>query len=98
MEYNGFLYDTSQGISLKSSAILEKPNKATKDFVRRPFVGIFKVAGHVSALLYIQLVENLMCTSMYCIVNFKSKSFKIITEFKKNKNITGFDSICLMES
>lgn len=48
MEYNGFLYDTSQGISLKSSAILEKPNKATKDFVRRPFVGIFKVARHVS--------------------------------------------------
>lgn len=43
MEYNGFLYDTSQGISLKSSAILEKPNKATKDFVRRPFVGIFKM-------------------------------------------------------
>lgn len=66
MEYNGFLYDTSQGISLKSSAILEKPNKATKDFVRRPFVGIFKVAGHVSSLLYIQLVDNLMCTSMYC--------------------------------
>ncbi|XP_061197033.1 endonuclease/exonuclease/phosphatase family domain-containing protein 1-like [Saccostrea echinata] len=43
LEYNGFLYDTSQGISLSSSANLEKPASSTRDFVRRPFIGILKM-------------------------------------------------------
>ncbi|XP_033754676.1 endonuclease/exonuclease/phosphatase family domain-containing protein 1-like [Pecten maximus] len=43
LEYNGFLYDTSQQIELKSSALLEKAKNTPKSFVRKPFIGVFKI-------------------------------------------------------
>ncbi|CAC5357515.1 Endonuclease/exonuclease/phosphatase family domain-containing protein 1 [Mytilus coruscus] len=42
-EYNGFLYDVSQGITLNHSALLEKPNNSPKPFTRAPFIGTFKM-------------------------------------------------------
>ena len=42
-EYNGFLYDVSQGITLNHSALLEKPDNSPKPFTRAPFIGTFKV-------------------------------------------------------
>ena len=41
-EFNGFLWDESKQISLRSSSILQKVNKS-KPFVRQPFIGYFKV-------------------------------------------------------
>lgn len=43
VEYNGFLYDTSQQIELKSSALLEKAKSSARLFVRKPFIGVFKI-------------------------------------------------------
>lgn len=42
-EYNGFLYDVSQGITLKNSALLEKPKNAAYPFTRKPFIGTFQI-------------------------------------------------------
>lgn len=42
-EYNGFLYDTSQGITFNHSELLEKSKKAPKAFTRAPFIGTFKI-------------------------------------------------------
>ena len=42
-EYNGFVWNTSRGISLKSDALLEKPKEGQKQFARRPYLGFFKV-------------------------------------------------------
>ncbi|CAG2195823.1 unnamed protein product [Mytilus edulis] len=42
-EYNGFLYDVSQGITLNHSALLEKPDNSPKPFTRAPFIGTFKM-------------------------------------------------------
>lgn len=42
-EYNGFLYDSSQGITFNHSELLEKAKKAPKAFTRAPFIGTFKV-------------------------------------------------------
>ncbi|XP_048577072.1 endonuclease/exonuclease/phosphatase family domain-containing protein 1 [Nematostella vectensis] len=44
-EYNGFLWDASCGIQLKSSSLLEKPKNGKKQFARRPFLGFFKTKG-----------------------------------------------------
>jgi len=41
-EYNGFLWDASASITLYSHSLLEKPASG-KEFVRRPFLGYFKV-------------------------------------------------------
>ncbi|XP_046360471.2 endonuclease/exonuclease/phosphatase family domain-containing protein 1-like [Haliotis rufescens] len=43
MEYNAFLYDTSQNIELVSCSLLKKPESGTFPFVRRPFLGVFKI-------------------------------------------------------
>lgn len=43
LEYNGFLYDTSQGVELKSSALLPKAKNIPNNFVRKPYVGVFKM-------------------------------------------------------
>ncbi|XP_059170205.1 endonuclease/exonuclease/phosphatase family domain-containing protein 1-like [Physella acuta] len=45
MEYNGFLYDKSQGIELIKSCLIEKSLGKNKVFTRSPFVGIFKIKG-----------------------------------------------------
>lgn len=42
-EYNGFVWNTSRGINLKSDALLEKPKEGQKQFARRPYLGFFKV-------------------------------------------------------
>lgn len=65
MEYNGFLYDTSQGIALSSSAVLEKPNKSTKDFVRRPFIGIFKVCNYTVLGFFVSMHLHTYTVSLY---------------------------------
>lgn len=38
-----FLWNAARGISLKSSALLEKPKGGQKQFARRPYLGFFKV-------------------------------------------------------
>ena len=45
VEYNGFLYDTEQEISLLSASLIENSpdDDGDKSFVRKPFVGHFKV-------------------------------------------------------
>ncbi|KAK3086845.1 hypothetical protein FSP39_024371 [Pinctada imbricata] len=42
-EYNGFLYDTTQGIEPLGSGLLQKSAKAKKPFVRKPYIGTFKI-------------------------------------------------------
>ena len=45
-ERNGFLWDTSRKIKLMDNGLLERKDKTKqrkKDFVRRPFIGYFKV-------------------------------------------------------
>ena len=43
-EYNGFLYDTEQSIALLSASLIENSSyDSDKSFVRKPFVGHFKV-------------------------------------------------------
>lgn len=54
MEYNGFLYDTSQGIELINSTLLEKPKKGPKQFARRPFIGVLKVRENSLLVLLVQ--------------------------------------------
>ncbi|XP_055891555.1 endonuclease/exonuclease/phosphatase family domain-containing protein 1-like [Biomphalaria glabrata] len=44
-EFNGFLYDKSQGIELVRSCLVEKEPGKSKPFTRLPFLGIFKVNG-----------------------------------------------------
>ena len=44
MEYNGFLYDTSQGLEFVSSSLLEKTKSSDKQFARQPYIGMFKVS------------------------------------------------------
>ncbi|XP_013383782.1 endonuclease/exonuclease/phosphatase family domain-containing protein 1-like [Lingula anatina] len=42
-EYNGFIYDTSQGIEVVSSSLIERHRRgAPKQFARRPFMVVFK--------------------------------------------------------
>ncbi|XP_031555772.1 endonuclease/exonuclease/phosphatase family domain-containing protein 1-like [Actinia tenebrosa] len=41
-EFNGFLFDSSRNIELKSHDLLEKPLQGKKQFARRPFIGFFK--------------------------------------------------------
>ena len=48
-EYNGFLYDTSQGITLHKSSLLEKP-KNSKPFTRLPYIGTFKVKCYLNTI------------------------------------------------
>ncbi|KAL5021060.1 hypothetical protein ScPMuIL_000215 [Solemya velum] len=43
LEYNGFLYDTSQRIELLGSTLLKKPSHGPKQFSRLPFIGSFKI-------------------------------------------------------
>ena len=43
MEYNGFLYDSSQKIELLSASLLEKPENGKRPFARMPYMGFFKV-------------------------------------------------------
>ncbi|KAL4233991.1 Endonuclease/exonuclease/phosphatase domain-containing protein 1 [Mactra antiquata] len=54
-EYNGFLYDESQGISVISSCLLAKNNKKSKPFTRRPFIATFKIKRFDCALVSVHL-------------------------------------------
>ena len=45
VEYNGFLYDTEQEVSLLSAALIENSDSSEKSFVRKPFVGHFNVSS-----------------------------------------------------
>ncbi|KAK3581772.1 hypothetical protein CHS0354_017213 [Potamilus streckersoni] len=54
-EYNGFLYDTSQKIHLVSSDLLAKPKKRQTQFVRRPFIGTFKIGKFDAVLVSVHL-------------------------------------------
>ncbi|KAK3726776.1 hypothetical protein QZH41_010429 [Actinostola sp. cb2023] len=54
-EYNGFLFDTSRGIELKSHDLIEKPSKGKKQFARRPFLGFFKAARFDFVLVSVHL-------------------------------------------
>ncbi|KAL3858575.1 hypothetical protein ACJMK2_008851 [Sinanodonta woodiana] len=54
-EYNGFLYDTSQKIHLVSSDLLAKPKKRQTQFVRRPFIGTFKIGKFDTVLVSVHL-------------------------------------------
>ncbi|XP_064598935.1 endonuclease/exonuclease/phosphatase family domain-containing protein 1-like [Liolophura sinensis] len=49
-EYNGFLYDKSQKVSLLSSALLDGKDNGRRAFTRKPFVGVFKL-GRVDCVL-----------------------------------------------
>ncbi|KAH9499802.1 Endonuclease/exonuclease/phosphatase domain-containing protein 1 [Bulinus truncatus] len=51
LEYNGFLYDKSQGIELIKSCLLEKEPGKAKPFTRLPFFGIFKVNGQFDCVV-----------------------------------------------
>ncbi|XP_064640427.1 endonuclease/exonuclease/phosphatase family domain-containing protein 1-like [Lineus longissimus] len=43
-EYNGFLYDTSNGLELFSAELIQKASsKSERYFVRRPYMGFFKI-------------------------------------------------------
>ena len=43
MEYNGFIWDKSQNISLKDSSLLQPPRQGSQfSFARQPFLGFFK--------------------------------------------------------
>ncbi|WAR12111.1 EEPD1-like protein [Mya arenaria] len=53
-EYNGFLYDESQGISLISSCLLAKDRKQ-KPFTRRPFIATFKIKRFDCAMVSVHL-------------------------------------------
>lgn len=53
-EFNGFLYDESQGISVISSCLLVK-NKKQKPFTRRPFIATFKIKRFDCALVSVHL-------------------------------------------
>ena len=48
MEYNAFMWNESSGIYIKSFGLLGKHKKADDDqhFVRRPFIGAFRVRNY----------------------------------------------------
>lgn len=54
-EYNGFVWNTSRGISLKSDALLEKPKEGQKQFARRPYLGFFKAKKFDFVLVSVHL-------------------------------------------
>lgn len=54
-EYNGFLWNAARGISLKSSALLEKPKKGEKQFARRPYLGFFQAKKFDFVLVSVHL-------------------------------------------
>ncbi|XP_038068061.1 endonuclease/exonuclease/phosphatase family domain-containing protein 1-like [Patiria miniata] len=46
VEYNGFLWNTSDGVTLTESALLQSPKRSTngkRHFARKPFLGYFKL-------------------------------------------------------
>ncbi|XP_060577591.1 endonuclease/exonuclease/phosphatase family domain-containing protein 1-like [Ruditapes philippinarum] len=53
-EFNGFLYDESQGISVISSCLLAKTKKQ-KPFTRRPFIATFKIKRFDCAIVSVHL-------------------------------------------
>nr|XP_058944279.1 endonuclease/exonuclease/phosphatase family domain-containing protein 1-like [Pocillopora verrucosa] len=55
VEYNGFLWNAARGISLKSSALLEKPKGGQKQFARRPYLGFFKAKKFDFVLVSVHL-------------------------------------------
>ena len=55
-EYNGFLWDEGAGIDLMKSGLLGKAAKADEEhFVRRPFIGVFKVDSWKFVLVSVHL-------------------------------------------
>ncbi|KAL9975251.1 hypothetical protein ACROYT_G012390 [Oculina patagonica] len=54
-EYNGFVWNTSRGINLKSDALLEKPKEGQKQFARRPYLGFFKAKKFDFVLVSVHL-------------------------------------------
>lgn len=54
VEYNGFLYDTEQDITLLSSSLIENSNSGEKSFVRKPFIGHFNVRISPAQMLLLQ--------------------------------------------
>nr|KAG5707203.1 hypothetical protein BaRGS_017887 [Batillaria attramentaria] len=50
VEYNGFLYDSSQKIELVSASLLEKEN-GKAPFARMPYLGFFRVNGQLDCVV-----------------------------------------------
>lgn len=53
-EFNGFLYDQSQGVHIISSCLLEY-DKKKKPFTRKPFIGTFKMKRFDCAVVSVHL-------------------------------------------
>lgn len=79
VEYNGFLYDTEQEVALLSAALVDNsPDNEERSFVRKPFVGHFKVCVTFSYQLHFTLSFNFF---FFAILNVRIKIYFVAIIF-----------------